>query len=431
MYKLFGTLNIPGDKSISHRALILSSMSIGKSEITNLLEADDINATIKVLRLLGIKILKKSGKWLVYGNGTNGFLQPNKNLNALNSGTTARTMIGAVSSNPIKCRFIGDRSLSRRSMSRVTVYLEKLGAKFKLTKNDYLPLETLGTDRLMPEEIIIKKPSAQIKTALIFAGLNLNGKLSIREKVRTRDHTEKLLKYLEVKHKIIKGKDGSNLIELKGPYEINSKNIKVAGDPSSAAFFIVGALITPGSKIILKNVMLNPTRVAYIKILKKMGGNITVKKTNNFSGEQCGNIFVSYSKLKGVNINKSLSPFLIDEYPILSIAASRANGKTIMNGVGELRHKESDRIKSIVQNLKKIGIKAQNVRDNIHITGSSSLNKKTCKIKTFGDHRIACSFMILAVLNKNIKIDNEKCVSISYPKFKKDLKSLLKKEFLN
>ena len=155
MHKLFGTLNIPGDKSVSHRALILSSMSIGKSEITNLLEADDIKATIQILKLLGITIHKKLGKWIVYGNGTNGFLQPKKDLNALNSGTTARTMIGAVCSNPINCRFTGDKSLSKRSMSRVTVYLEKLGAKFKLTKNDYLPLKTFGTSKLVPDEIII------------------------------------------------------------------------------------------------------------------------------------------------------------------------------------------------------------------------------------------------------------------------------------
>ena len=427
MYKLFGTLNIPGDKSVSHRALILSSMAIGKSKITNLLEADDIKATIQILKLLGIRIFKESDKWIVCGNGTNGFIQPKKDLNALNSGTTARTMIGAVSSNPINCKFIGDKSLSKRSMSRVTVYLEKLGARFKLTKNHYLPLETLGTDKLIPNEIIIEKPSAQIKTALIFAGLNISGKFSIRERVLTRNHTEKLLRYLDIKHKTKKGKDGSNSVELRGPYEIYAKNIKVAGDPSSAAFFIVGALITPGSKITLKNVMLNPTRIEYLKILKKMGGKIFVKKTNSVSGEQCGDITVSYSKLKGITINKSLSPFLIDEYPILSIAASCANGKTIMNGVSELRHKESDRIKSIIQNLKKVGVRAESIKDNIHITGSLNLNKKICKIKTYGDHRIACSFMILALINRNIKIDNEKCVSISYPKFKKDLKSLLKK----
>ncbi len=427
MYKLYGRLNIPGDKSVSHRALILASMSIGKSEITNLLEADDIKATINILKLLGIKIFRKSGKWIVYGNGTNGFLQPKRDLNALNSGTTARTMLGAVSSNPINCRFIGDKSLSKRSMSRVTVYLEKLGARFKLTKKDYLPLETFGTEKLIPEKITIEKPSAQIKTALIFAGLNICGKFSIRERVVTRDHTENLLKYLKVKHKMIRGKDGSSIIELKGPYEIYSKNIKVAGDPSSAAFFIVGALIIPGSKITLKNVMLNPTRIEYINVLKKMGGSISIKKTSKISGEQCGNISVRYSKLTAVKIDKSLTPFLIDEYPILSIAASYAVGNTKMEGLGELRHKESNRIKSIVSNLKKVGVKAHNIGDSIHITGSPTLNTRECKIKSYGDHRIACAFMILALLNKNIIIDNEKCISVSYPKFKKDLKSLLKR----
>tara|TARA_Y100000591_G_scaffold332255_1_gene368916 strand:- start:2397 stop:3605 length:1209 start_codon:yes stop_codon:yes gene_type:complete len=402
-------------------------MSVGKSEITNLLESDDIKATIKILKLLGIKIFKSSNKWIVYGNGTNGFLQPEEDLNALNSGTTARTMIGAVSSNPIKCRFIGDSSLSKRPMSRITKYLEKLGARFKLTKNDYLPLEVVGTDKLTPQEITIEKPSAQIKTALIFAGLNMNGKFLIREKVATRDHTERLLKYLNVRIKNIKEKNGSNLIEMRGPYEIYAKNMKVAGDPSSAAFFIVGALITPRSKVTLKNVMLNPTRIEYIKVLKKMGANISIKKTGKISGEQCGNISVRYSKLKAVNIEKSLSPFLIDEYPILSIAASCAIGETKMSGLGELRHKESDRIVSIVSNLKKAGVKARNVKESIFITGSPELNTKKCKIKSYGDHRIACSFMVLSLLNKNIKVDNEACVSISYPNFKRDLKGLLKK----
>ena len=427
MHKLYGTLNIPGCKSTSHRQIILASMSVGKSEITNLLESDDIKATIKILKLLGIKIFKSSNKWIVYGNGTNGFLQPEEDLNALNSGTTARTMIGAVSSNPIKCRFIGDSSLSKRPMSRITKYLEKLGARFKLTKNDYLPLEVVGTDKLTPQEITIEKPSAQIKTALIFAGLNMNGKFLIREKVATRDHTERLLKYLNVRIKNIKEKNGSNLIEMRGPYEIYAKNMKVAGDPSSAAFFIVGALITPRSKVTLKNVMLNPTRIEYIKVLKKMGANISIKKTGKISGEQCGNISVRYSKLKAVNIEKSLSPFLIDEYPILSIAASCAIGETKMSGLGELRHKESDRIVSIVSNLKKAGVKARNVKESIFITGSPELNTKKCKIKSYGDHRIACSFMVLSLLNKNIKVDNEACVSISYPNFKRDLKSLLKK----
>ena len=268
MYKLYGSLKIPGDKSISHRALIMSSMSIGRSEIINLLEADDIKSTIRILKQLGIIIEKKGNRWIVFGNGTNGFMQPKKILNAQNSGTTARTLIGAVSSNPIKCTFKGDKSLSKRSMSRVTNYLEQLGAKIKLTNKDFLPLAIEGNQNLIPQKIIIEKPSAQIKTSLIFAGLGLKGKLTIIEKVKTRDHTEKLLTYLNIKHKKINYSNGFNSIELNGPYEITSKNLQVAGDPSSAAFFVVGALITPKSNIVLENVLLNPTRIAYIKVLK-------------------------------------------------------------------------------------------------------------------------------------------------------------------
>ena len=230
---------------------------------------------------------------------------------------------------------------------------------------------------------------------------------------------------LNIKHKKKIYKNGSHSIELNGPYEITSKNIQVAGDPSSAAFFVVGALITPNSNIVLENVLLNPTRIAYIKVLKKMGGNIKIKKTKKISGEDCGSIHVKYSKLRGIKIKKSLSPLLIDEYPILSIAACFAKGNTVMEGLDELRHKESDRIKSIVYNLTKLGIEVKNFGEDIYIRGVEKFTKKICKIKSFDDHRIACSFMILKILNDKIKIDNEKCVSISYPNFKKDLKKII------
>ena len=428
MHKLYGSLKIPGDKSISHRALIMSSMSLGKSEIINLLEADDIKSTIRILKQLGIKILKKGDKWFVFGNGTNGFMQPKKILNAQNSGTSARTLIGAVSSNPISCTFTGDKSLNKRSMSRVTIYLEKLGAKIKLTNKDFLPLVIDGNQNLIPQKIVIEKPSAQIKTSLIFAGLNMKGKLTIIEKVKTRDHTEKLLTYLNIKHKKRIYKNGSHSIELNGPYEITSKNIQVAGDPSSAAFFVVGALITPNSNIVLENVLLNPTRIAYIKVLKKMGGNIKIKKTKKISGEDCGSIHVKYSKLRGIKIKKSLSPLLIDEYPILSIAACFAKGNTVMEGLDELRHKESDRVNSIVSNLKRVGVKVSNTKDKIMISGNDEILKKKCFIKSYNDHRISCAFMVLNLLHGNkLEIDNEKCVSVSYPDFKRDLNKLKKK----
>ncbi len=426
MLKFSGSLKVSGDKSISHRALILSAMSVGKTKISNLLESDDVLRTLEILKELGIKIIKERDEWIVYGNGTNGFLEPRKYLDCGNSGTTARLMIGAVSSNPINCNFIGDDSLSKRSMSRVTEYLEKIGATVHLTKKDFLPLLITGSDRLLPINHNIKKPSAQIKSALILAALNIHGKTKIIESIPTRDHTERLLKFLKANIKIKKLKNKNIEIELNGPYEIRSKNIKVAGDPSSASFFIVGALILPKSNITLKNIMINPSRNEFLKVLKNMGAKIKVQKTKKISGEEVGNITVKYSKLKGITIPPSKSAFLIDEYPILAVAASQAKGKTVMNGLSELRHKESDRINSIVSNFKKLGIKINEINNNLSIYGGKLKIEKQIKIKTFNDHRIAMSFSILNLLcDRKLKIDNIKCINISYPEFKNHLNKLL------
>ncbi len=426
MLKFSGSLKVSGDKSISHRALILSAMSIGKTKISNLLESDDVLRTLEILKELGIKIIKERDEWIVYGNGTNGFLEPRKYLDCGNSGTTARLMIGAVSSNPINCNFIGDDSLSKRSMSRVTEHLEKIGAIIHLTKKDFLPLLITGSDRLLPINHDIKKPSAQIKSALILAALNIHGKTKIIESIPTRDHTERLLKFLKANIKIKKLKNKNIEIELNGPYEIRSKNIKVAGDPSSASFFIVGALILPNSNITLKNIMINPSRNEFLKVLKNMGAKIKVQKTKKISGEQVGNITVKYSKLKGITIPPSKSAFLIDEYPILAVAASQAKGKTVMNGLSELRHKESDRINSIVSNFKKLGIKINEINNNLSIYGGKLKIEKQINIKTFNDHRIAMSFSILNLLcDRKLKIDNIKCINISYPEFKNHLNKLL------
>tara|TARA_B100001027_G_scaffold69725_1_gene47609 strand:+ start:1324 stop:2613 length:1290 start_codon:yes stop_codon:yes gene_type:complete len=424
--KLKGSIKISGDKSISHRALIFASLSTGKVKISNLLESDDVMRTLNILKELGIKIVKKKTQWIVYGNGTGGYIQPSQVLDCGNSGTTSRLMMGAVSSNPINCTFIGDSSLSKRSMSRLSIFLEKMGAEIKLTKKDYLPLHINGDINLIPMEHIMQKASAQIKSAIILSALNLRGRTKIIEKKNTRDHTERLMRYLKINFKKKILSKNSTSIELNGPYEIKPRDIIVASDPSSAAFFIVGALIIPESIITLKNIALNKSRIAFIDVLKKMGGKIKVKKTKTVSGEDVGNIQVSYSLLKAIEIRSSSSPYLIDEYPILSIAASQAKGVTVMRGLSELRHKESDRIKSITTNLSKIGFNVISKEDNISIKGSKEIPlDKPKKIKTFGDHRIAMSFSILSLLYKNkIIIDDESCISISYPDFKKHLKEL-------
>ena len=426
MLKLKGSIKVSGDKSISHRALIFASLSSGRVKISNLLESDDVMRTLNILKKLGIRIIKKDNNWLVYGNGTGGYIQPSQALDCGNSGTTSRLIIGAVSSNPISCTFIGDSSLSKRSMSRLTIFLEKMGADIRLTKNDFLPLYIIGDTNLIPMEHIMQKASAQVKSALILSALNLRGKTKIVEKRNTRDHTERLMKYLKIKFKKKILSKNSTSIELNGPYEIKPRNITVASDPSSAAFFIVGALIIPNSHITLKNISLNKTRIAFIGVLKKMGGKIKIKKTKTLSGEDVGEIRVSHSSLNGVKINAAMSPYLIDEYPILSIAASQARGITIMRGLAELRHKESDRIKSITTNLVKIGFNVTSKKNDILIEGFKNIKiTKQKKIKTYGDHRIAMSFTILSLLYKNkLIIDDESCISISYPNFKKHLDKL-------
>ena len=426
MLKLKGSIKISGDKSISHRALIFASLSTGKVKISNLLESDDVMRTLNILKELGIKIVKEKTQWTVYGNGTGGYLQPSQVLDCGNSGTTSRLMMGAVSSNPINCTFIGDNSLSKRSMSRLSIFLEKMGAEIKLTKKDFLPLHINGDINLIPMEHVMQKASAQVKSAIILAALNLRGKTRIIEKRNTRDHTERLMRYLKINFKKKILSKNSTSIELNGPYEIKPRDIIVASDPSSAAFFIVGALIIPKSMITLKNIALNKSRTAFIDVLKKMGGKIKVKKTKTISGEDVGNIQVSYSLLNAIEVKASSSPYLIDEYPILSIAASQAKGVTVMKGLSELRHKESDRIKSITKNLSKIGFKVISKKDDISIKGSNELQViDQKKIKTYGDHRIAMSFAILSLLYKNkLIIDDESCISISYPDFKKHLKKL-------
>ena len=426
MLKLKGSIKISGDKSISHRALIFASLSTGKVKISNLLESDDVMRTLNILKELGIKIVKEKTQWTVYGNGTGGYLQPSQVLDCGNSGTTSRLMMGAVSSNPINCTFIGDNSLSKRSMSRLSIFLEKMGAEIKLTKKDFLPLHIKGDINLIPMEHVMQKASAQVKSAIILAALNLRGKTRIIEKRNTRDHTERLMSYLKINFKKKILSKSSTSIELNGPYEIKPRDIIVASDPSSAAFFIVGALIIPKSMITLKNIALNKSRIAFIDVLKKMGGKIKVKKTKTISGEDVGNIQVSYSLLNAIEVKASSSPYLIDEYPILSIAASQAKGVTIMKGLSELRHKESDRIKSITTNLSKIGFKVISKKDDIFIKGSNELQViDQKKIKTYGDHRIAMSFTILSLLYKNkLIIDDDSCISISYPDFKKHLKKL-------
>ena len=305
-YKLKGSLKISGDKSISHRSILLGAMSVGETKISNLLESKDTLSTINILRKLGVIIKKRDNKWIVNGVGTCGFIQPKMALDCGNSGTTSRLLFGAVATNPIFCTFIGDNSLSSRPMSRITEYLSRVGAEISLTRKNYLPLTIKGSQNLLPLKHTIIKPSAQVKSSLMLAALNISGQTTVVEKIPTRDHTEILFRYLNIKFKKEIHKNKKTILKIFGPAEIKAKNISVASDPSSAAFFIVGALILPGSDIEIKDVCLNKTRIAYIQVLKKMGGKIKITKKGKLSGEIIGNIRVKYSRLKPTIIPKKM-----------------------------------------------------------------------------------------------------------------------------
>ena len=423
---LSGSILVPGDKSISHRALILAACSVGRVQIKNLLESLDVQQTMEALKAMGISIHKKTnGTYVVNGLSTAGFMEPKKHLDMGNSGTSIRLLMGLVSSLPIKCMFVGDDSLSKRPMKRVIFPLKEIGADIEARKENFLPLSIIGAKNPMPINYKMSVPSAQVKSAILLSALNIDGITSIVESEKTRDHTELMMRYLGAKIKIINSK-GKREIIMHGQPILKTKEIFIPGDISSAAFLLVAAIITPKSKIVIKNVGLNPLRMGFYKTLKEMGAKIKITEKKKIAGEVIGNIEARSSKLRGVKIPAKRAPSMIDEYPIISIAAACAKGKTLMRGLDELRLKESDRIKMIEKNLKKCGIIANVKFNKLEITGcaNGTINGGT-KIDPGSDHRIAMSFAILGLkTEKPISIINPKTINTSFPNFIKIIKKL-------
>ena len=413
----------PGDKSISHRILILTGQAIGKSEITNLLEGEDVINTLKAMKLLGIQIKKKKNKYIVYGIPPGGLLQPNnRTIDFGNSGTGIRLLAGLISSNNIKVKLIGDKSLSRRPMKRVTEHLSKIGANIKLRKNIYPPIKIEGTGNAVPLNFHITIPSAQIKSAIMLSALNTNGIVKVKEFKSTRDHTENMLKSMGYNIKV-KEDALHRFIEMKNNRDLKQINYEVPGDPSSAAFFITAACLKSGSKLIVKNILLNKTRIGFIKTLKLMGGNIKIINKRRKHFEFVADLKIEQKKkLKPIILEAVEVPMQIDEIPILSIAASSANGLTIFKGLKELTVKESDRLLLIHQNLKKIGVKSEIKKYDLYIYGNQKLKKGGGIIKHDNDHRILMSFFISNIICiKNNVIRDKSCVKTSYPTFFKHL----------
>ena len=425
--KFVGTINIPGDKSISHRALIIGSQATGIVKVTNLLESADVFSTMNALRKFGVDIIKRGKDYYVYGLVVGGLKEYNGAINCGNSGTTARLLMGLLSTYPITINFTGDKSLSKRPMGRVINLLREFGANALPENKNTMPFKFLGSYVGLQNDQKLNVPSAQLKSAWCLAALNTKGISTLEERFETRDHTEIMLKYLNANIKVKKSKN-KKIISIFGKTPIDAKDISVPGDISSAAFMIILALISKNSKVIIKNVLLNPTRTGILDVLKKMKAKIKIKNKKIICGELVGDIEAKSSNLKAAIVPEKMAPRLIDEYPILFIAACFAKGTSQFRGIEELRVKESDRIQSMELGLKPLGVKISSTKNSVKITGTNSfkLNKKI-KIDAKGDHRIAMSFYILSqVLNKPFKIKDFNYVKTSFPSFTKTINKLKK-----
>ena len=425
--KFVGTTNIPGDKSISHRALIIGSQATGIVKVTNLLESADVFSTMNALRKFGVHIIKRGKDYYVYGLVVGGLREYNGTIDCGNSGTTARLMMGLLSTYPITINFTGDKSLSKRPMARVINLLREFGANALPENKNTMPFKFLGSYVGLQNDQKLTVPSAQLKSAWCLAALNTKGISTLEERFETRDHTEIMLKYLNANIKVKKSKN-KKIISIFGKTPIDAKDISVPGDISSAAFMIILALISKNSKVTIKNVLLNPTRTGILDVLKKMKAKIKIKNKKTICGEVVGDIEVKSSNLNATTVPEKMAPRLIDEYPILFIAACFAKGTSKFNGIEELRVKESDRIKSMEDGLKPLGVKISSTKSSVKITGSNSfkLNQKI-KIDAKGDHRIAMSFYVLSqVLNKPFKIKDFNYVKTSFPSFTKTINQLKK-----
>ena len=418
--KLKGNILIPGDKSISHRLVILSSIAIGRSNIKGLLKSDDIMKTIGAMQNFGASIeFKNSFNCSIKGVGLGGLLEPKSALDFGNSGTAARLIMGLSASHSITTLYVGDSSLSIRPMDRVLKPLINFGSNYSLRKDNYLPAILKGSDNPIPFSFDLEEPSAQIKSAVLLGALNTPGITTVKDKFNTRDHTERLLGLYGANINITKKRNAKE-ISIKGVNELNGIDVSVPGDPSSALFPIIAALICKNSDIIVKNVLINSTRDGAFRVLKNMGADISFLNHRIMAAEDVYDIRVRSSKLRGVDVPRKFSPTMIDDYPILAVAASMAKGKTHFKGINELRFKESDRFTGIINLLEKNGVRVESKNDTIIIHGKCELKKGGIEIKTNLDHRMAMSALIMGLVSKKeIKIDNSETIQTSFPSFYK------------
>lgn len=421
---LKGEVTAPPDKSISHRAVMFSSLCRGTSVILNPLMAEDTISTMNVFASLGVDVQRSEGRVTVTGKGLHSLRPSAGNIDCGNSGTTMRLVMGVLSGNPFKSVLVGDSSLSRRPMGRVMAPLREMGADIQAHSEDNFPPITINgsgpaaTASLRPITYDMPVASAQVKSAVMLAALYADGLTSVVETVKSRDHTERMLPAYGAHVEI----DGLTLTVEGGP-EMLARDMEVPGDFSSAAFFLVAALIVKGSEVLIRNTGLNPTRTGLLDVLRQMGADISVENQRIVSGEPVGDLICRHSRLIGVDISPEAVPSLIDEFPVLCVAASLAQGVTSIRGAGELRVKESDRISGVATPLMDMGVEVEEYADGMRITGRESLGG--AQVNSLGDHRIAMAFAVASlVADSPVVIDGAEAVGISFPGFFEKLKEL-------
>jgi 3-phosphoshikimate 1-carboxyvinyltransferase len=416
---LAGSLTVPGDKSISHRALMLGALAVGRTEISGLLEGEDVLATAAALRAMGAAIERAAdGHWLVDGVGLGGLGEPEDVLDLGNSGTSARLLLGILATHPFTAFVTGDASLRRRPMRRVIEPLSRFGAQFCSRGGGRLPLAVSGTAQPVPIEYHLPVPSAQVKSAVLLAGLNTPGETRVIEAQPSRDHTERMLGYFGARLAIEPLPGGGRRIAVAGQPELVAAPVIVPGDPSSAAFPLVATLLVPGSEVTIANVGLNRSRTGLLLSLNEMGADIALEHERDAGGEPVADLRVRAGTLHGTEIPPERAPTMIDEYPVLAVAAACARGRTVMRGLAELRVKESDRLAGIAEGLARCGVRVAVEGDDLIVDGDGGPPAGGALIATRLDHRIAMAFLVLGLASREpVRLDDARPIATSFPDF--------------
>lgn len=420
-----GRVRVPGDKSISHRALMLGALATGRTRIAGLLEGEDVLNTAKALQALGCPIRKDGGTWEVLGRGVGGLEQPAEALDFGNSGTGVRLMLGVIAGHSLTAHLVGDASLSRRPMGRILKPLERMGLEVLDNgpdggpegDKDKLPLAVRGSAELIPIEYQLPVASAQIKSAVLIAGLHASGETTVIEPAATRDHTERMLGYLGAQVGATK-RQGLRAVSVRGDAELTGRDLRVPGDPSSAAFLAAAALIVPGSEVTIEGVLVNPTRTGFYATLREMGADVAFTEERIEGGEPVADIRVRHVKLKGVRVPAERAPSMIDEYPVLACLAAYAAGETRMEGLAELKVKESDRLAATAAGLAANGVPAGVDGDTLIVQGGRVVPGGGT-VATHLDHRIAMAFLTLGLgADRPVTVDDAGIIATSFPAFR-------------